>query len=815
MNWSSIKKLSLQIVLLFLFWAVFYHGSNPVHVIKHPIDHIHDYSVLGTILFLIIGLNVTKNKIIWLIFAAFYFYFGFYTWYHDPTLDLWYPIFLPSKTFLLVWIPLIIFQIYGLKKWIQTWKFFIRIQLIFMAFIVMIFGVLESSKWEHQLMKIAENKANSSYSDQLLKVYETAEKITLDQSFWKKYQQQDGWIQWLEGKYLKKDLLGFEIIEFKDSIFSNLSVNIQEAFKKQVYQLGIPKNDTEGIYLEIERKSTPAVLFSEQSDHINENQLGFSSGIYVDGFLQINQGTFSFDPLLKSTQKSKVSLFQEQLTAVAVSGNRTAIILVEWPLLFIIGTRYLWFVLCLIMFLGLQILPSIPSRWKHERRLRIQLMMLLVAVFASGLFAFWTSKSLINEHNNQTWISKMQQADKFSNQLRNILENSSLKNPSTEARLNKMGKLWDIDFRILNNQKKLQYSSFFIPNGCTIVQKINEEHWVYEMNHLPVHALIYPIYIPNKNYYLEWFLFEDVSPNLYLFSGKHIHLFALLTLVLLIFSYFTGTWLIQPFEELKRQLLLLNGQKLKLFWPDQDEIGSLVDAYNETLMMVQVQALALADQEKELGWKNMAKQVAHEIRNPLTPMKLQLQLLQRIPQGPEKDQRQLKVIQTLLEQIDSLENISTEFSRFANFPEPNLKYISFNQLIEKWSSLYDAEAEICLFLKDDAVILADEDMLGRSIGNIIKNAIQAYNHNTNKIIEIHLSTNNRCTLLTIVDYAGGIPIEIQTKIFQPNFTTKNSGMGLGLAMVKRTLDLHHATITFHSKDGIGTTFELEFPLHVG
>lgn len=248
-----------------------------------------------------------------------------------------------------------------------------------------------------------------------------------------------------------------------------------------------------------------------------------------------------------------------------------------------------------------------------------------------------------------------------------------------------------------------------------------------------------------------------------------------------------------------------------------DEIGAIIKSYNRMLVQLKESEGKLARTQRESAWKEMAKQVAHEIKNPLTPMKLSIQHLIRAWQDRDERLPEIfqKVTHALLTQIDTLSSIAGAFSTFAALPKPVLQQLDLRDIIQDVHVLYrqGAVAEVSIQMPDAPVwVIADKDQLSRVFQNLIKNALQSIEHQEGWV-RIQLYTTENKAVVRISDNGKGIPESIQDHIFQPNFSTKNSGMGLGLAMVKRMLESIQANIHFQSEEGVGTTFYTEIPLH--
>lgn len=253
-------------------------------------------------------------------------------------------------------------------------------------------------------------------------------------------------------------------------------------------------------------------------------------------------------------------------------------------------------------------------------------------------------------------------------------------------------------------------------------------------------------------------------------------------------------------------------------WKSNDEIGVLVAKYNEMINELEASADMLAKSERELAWREMAKQIAHEIKNPLTPMKLSIQMLQKAMREGRADVPQLseRVTKTLIEQIDNLSQIATAFSSFAKMPQANLETLNLEETIQSAVNLVSPHDDFEItFNKTEKNILvnADKNQLLRAFGNLIKNAQQAIpdNHKGKMTIDVSLAEQN--VTIQFKDNGTGIPEEIQPRVFNPNFTTKTSGMGLGLAITKQAIEEGaKGKIWFETKANEGTTFFVKLPL---
>lgn len=244
-----------------------------------------------------------------------------------------------------------------------------------------------------------------------------------------------------------------------------------------------------------------------------------------------------------------------------------------------------------------------------------------------------------------------------------------------------------------------------------------------------------------------------------------------------------------------------------------EEIATLVDSYNSMIDELEESAVKLATSEREQAWREMAKQVAHEIKNPLTPMRLSVQSFQR-KFDPEDPTIHLKVdeyTKTLIQQIDTMSSIASAFSNFAKMPAQQNETLNVVNVVKLALDIFSED--YIFFTAEKEIIIAkfDRTQLIRVVTNLVKNAIQAISDDRDPKIMVSVVPENNHVTISVMDNGNGISEENGTKIFEPKFTTKSSGMGLGLAMVKNIVETYNGSITFTSEEGKGTTFKVTFP----
>jgi two-component system, NtrC family, nitrogen regulation sensor histidine kinase NtrY len=298
-----------------------------------------------------------------------------------------------------------------------------------------------------------------------------------------------------------------------------------------------------------------------------------------------------------------------------------------------------------------------------------------------------------------------------------------------------------------------------------------------------------------------------------------VNVLILLFIISIIIGVMVSSWLTYPLQLLRDNLaqVKLGATNRPIEYEGTDEISSLVAAYNSKVQELQENAELLAKSERESAWREMAKQVAHEIKNPLTPMKLSIQYLQKSleDKGPDWDVRFKRSTDMLIEQIDTLSGIATAFSDFAKMPTLNAErfdlLLVLNQVVDLFENDPLADVSFGSELKQAQSIWADKDQITRLFMNLIKNAVQSIPENQEGRVKVLLSFKGYQYIIEVKDNGVGIPIEMREKIFEPNFTTKSTGTGLGLAMCKNIVELSGGEIWFRTEVGKGSSFLVSLP----
>ncbi len=313
---------------------------------------------------------------------------------------------------------------------------------------------------------------------------------------------------------------------------------------------------------------------------------------------------------------------------------------------------------------------------------------------------------------------------------------------------------------------------------------------------------------------------DDLKREISTFLIAFVNIYVLFLLIGALVAYLVSNYITAPLKLLALRIgrIRIGKTNDKLVWRREDEIGKLVEEYNRMLDELIISAEKLAVSERESAWREMAQQVAHEIKNPLTPMKLGVQYLQKAWEEGAEDWgiRLKRFSDALIVQIDTLSAIASEFSYFARMPEPENEIINMDDLVRDSLMIYkDVSAIQIIFHPSLPVkaVYADKRQLLRVFSNLINNAIEAIEArpDTDGKIVVETQREGDENIVTISDNGKGIRTEEAEKIFQPNFTTRSGGAGLGLAIVKGIVHSVGGAISFTSEPGKMTTFTIRFP----
>jgi two-component system, NtrC family, nitrogen regulation sensor histidine kinase NtrY len=460
-----------------------------------------------------------------------------------------------------------------------------------------------------------------------------------------------------------------------------------------------------------------------------------------------------------------------------------------------------------------------------------------------GLLSFTLVELSLRSDLNTSYLTRARQAATTLEPLLNAYTQGTLSEKQLQADLDNLARFTGLDASLYTPQGRLRYatqplvyrqgilSTYINPEALTrlasegLHQTLLEEEigtlkyaTVYVACRLPRSrkvAAILAVPFFNSGSELKEELGSALSTVVNAFTG--------VLIAFMVLSYFASQVLVVPLKlissRLRRTSLVGNEP---LTWPSADEIGLLVQSYNNMLAKLEQSRLALSQSEKESAWREMAQQVAHEIKNPLTPLRLSIQqLLRRLPEGesaPADTVLQARnTLNGLLNQVDLLTEIASSFSTFARLPDPSPTIFPLLPLLERTAALHrttgaQIQVQASTILQDSgAPLFADEGILQGIFSNLILNGIQSVPDTRLPILDITLIQEANSYQIRFADNGSGIPQELESKIFQPNFSTKFNGSGIGLALARRGIIQAGGSISFESIQGQGTVFIVMLP----
>lgn len=350
------------------------------------------------------------------------------------------------------------------------------------------------------------------------------------------------------------------------------------------------------------------------------------------------------------------------------------------------------------------------------------------------------------------------------------------------------------------------------------VEKFEEDGQQYQSSYSYItDSYFKPLAILNLPYIADDdFINKELKENLSRLGMAY--LFMLLIAIAL--AYFLSKYITRSLNKVSEKMTLTRldkrNEKIDLDENTTQEISNLVMAYNSMVDELEVSAAQLATSEREAAWREMAKQVAHEIKNPLTPMRLTVQSFQRKfdPKDPKINNKLAEYSNTLIQQIDTMSSIASAFSTYAKMPAQQDETLNVVQITKLALDIFN-ESYIYFFAEVDEIIVKfDRTQLIRVVTNLIKNSVQAIEQKQpdEPRIEVNVFTEGDKAVITVKDNGIGITDKNKTLVFEPKFTTKTSGMGLGLAMVQKIVETYQGSITFESNQDKSTTFRVSIPV---
>ncbi len=473
-------------------------------------------------------------------------------------------------------------------------------------------------------------------------------------------------------------------------------------------------------------------------------------------------------------------------------------------------------------------------------RSRIFIYMILLVVVASVLIAGVT----LYQYNEQ---SKDYHKERLERKERQILSSMDyvLRETTYERSTERLGLIFkdkiyeiadnlNVDFNLYDLQGTLVKSSKASIENDTISRCLSPDI-LNQLNHSVSKRYVEKNEVLGGDYQSSYILFSDYNANplgilhvpyfeddsfndaeLREFLVRLGYAYFVMLLVAISFAFFVSRYITRSLKTISDKMqetrLEKRNKKIELKGAGE-EVSKLVESYNGMIDELEESAVKLATSEREQAWREMAKQVAHEIKNPLTPMRLSVQSFQRKfdPNDPEVNNKVEEYSKTLIQQIDTMSSIASAFSNFAKMPAQKNEQLNVVEVIELALDIF-AENNISFTSEGKEIIATfDRTQLIRVVTNLVKNAVQAVPSDRVPEIKVHVYQDNENVLFTVSDNGNGVSEENKLKVFEPKFTTKTSGMGLGLPMIKNIVETYNGSITFVSEEFVGSTFKVSFP----
>lgn len=359
--------------------------------------------------------------------------------------------------------------------------------------------------------------------------------------------------------------------------------------------------------------------------------------------------------------------------------------------------------------------------------------------------------------------------------------------------------------KIIETTSTKRFIDLRIIDGTTYRSAYN---YIKDHNFKPLGIISMPV-AEETSYY-------DAQVNSFLLILPQIYIFIIILAIILAYilsSYITKT--IQLISDrIQKTNINRRNEKIKVENASY-EIDTLINSYNEMVDKLEKSADKLAQSEREFAWREMAKQVAHEIKNPLTPMKLTVQSFQRKfnPDDEKVNDKIKDFCETMVQQIDTMSAVASAFSNFASMPTQENTKLNVVKVVQLALDIFNEDYIRFESTQEEIIAIFDQSQIIRIINNLVKNAIESIpSYEPFPRILVKVEKENQWILITISDNGTGIPLNLKDKIFEPQFTTKTSGMGLGLAMIKNMIESYGGTVSFESALNKGTTFYVKLPI---
>lgn len=608
-----------------------------------------------------------------------------------------------------------------------------------------------------------------------------------------------------------------------------------------VLALGLKRVIPESVY--------PELLVDNRSKQIYRTQ-DLSYALFSKDGILYSSGVFNYEQQFDRAWLGNPELHTRGFFAAGYdhiaqedeNGRVAVVSSLQPPQAYRLGNFSFLMVLGLAITLVFLLFQGVANYWRGDKlyfSARIQLFLNL-AFFLPLIIVSVSTLSLTNRFSqnqlNEEYLNKARSfGDEVATQLNEFIDHQDENTVSFDNRLTDLAKLTGLDANVYNRggllmattQPQIFENDMISPYiNPSALRKINrgenaliETEQVGGLEYFVSYAslkapssgeLLGIVGIP---FFRSGISLEKVQANIFI---NILNIFTVIFMALVLMSYFVSKWLTFPLTFITQSLRKTSLTKINqpLVWKADDEIGLMVREYNQMLFKLSESKAELEQTQRERAWREIAQQVAHEIKNPLTPMKLTLQQMERaMKAGTNSMEKTEKAIGSLLTQVDTLNEIASSFSSFARMPEPVIQQLELVSLIKRIVDLHSQSGELNVQTSSkELYVMGDEQLLGRTFSNIILNAFQATVPGHSTTVNILIERNGQACRIVFADNGKGIEAAIAERIFVPYFTTKKSGSGLGLAIAKQAIEHMRGRIWFETTPRKGTTFFIELPV---
>ncbi len=583
-------------------------------------------------------------------------------------------------------------------------------------------------------------------------------------------------------------------------------------------------------------------ILSRRSTDGDGTSYTYSYAKYRDGKLIYSSGNFNYNKLLTAFKEydgtpKLIEKDQYQHLLIPVEKNATLVISLHQGIfsLYNFNVLYAFFICVLISSYGLFFSPNHNLDFKRgtlKARIKNNTIFLTVSLCAilTALSINLNTKSFENRHR----IKAMDSIKFVNRELEHLPCVEYMECPEILDILTAMSEILKVDINLYSVRGRLTATSRpeiftsgfcgYLINGEALEQIIDQGAMTYvvreQIGELGYMSIYMPLVLDNGRTYIIHIPYfsqnDELNRDIAIMVVIAVNMAVMVMVLAFMLSGVVAERVTKPLQLVNDKLktMHIGGKNERIIYHLRDEVGELIGAYNKMADKLEESVEQLARSERESAWREMARQIAHEIKNPLTPMKLNIQFMQRSLQieDPEEFKKRFgDVSVALIEQIDNMASIASTFSDFAKISVTQKERIDLSELVKNSILLFRNSARITCDITPGLNVWGDRTQLSRVMVNILKNAVQSIPEEREGHIRVSVHREDNQAIIRVRDNGTGIPEEVREKIFDPSFTTKSSGMGLGLAISRRIVEHIGGNITFVCPEE-GTEFMIRLPV---